>query len=63
SARLDADVRSQLSRAPLLGEGHAPAPITLDGQFLDWLLDGRDEAAAAFWEIAALVRHLRSGSQ
>lgn len=61
SARLDADVRSQLSRAPVLDEGHAPTPITLDGQFLDWLLDGRDRAAAAFWEIAVLVRELRSG--
>jgi len=62
SARLDADERSQLSQLPLLSEGHAPERITLDGEFLDWLLDGQDEAAGAFWEIATMVRELRSGS-
>jgi hypothetical protein len=63
SARLDADVRSQLSQPPILGEGHAQERIILDGEFLDWLLDGRDRAAGAFWEIAAMVRELRIGSQ
>ncbi len=37
-----------------------PALTRLDADFFDWLLDGRDEVAAAFWEIVALALELRS---
>ena len=57
SRQLDDSVRGQLPE-PMASQG--PIPPTLDSQFLDWLLDGRDPAAAAFWEIATLVRELRS---
>lgn len=63
SRQLDDSVRAQLPKATGLRDTNSPAPIPLDGQFLDWLLDGRDQAAAAFWEIATLVRELRSGSR
>jgi ParB family protein of integrating conjugative element (PFGI_1 class) len=63
SRQFDESVRSQLSEAPGMNDGNPLAPMMLDGWFLDWLLDGRDEAAAAFWEIAALVRELRSGNR
>lgn len=61
SRQLDDGVRGQLPEAMASQGPHSPAPTALDGQFLDWLLDGRDPAAAAFWEIAILVRELRSG--
>jgi hypothetical protein len=35
----------------------------LDAQFVGWLLDPGDEAAAAFWRMAGLVRELRSDRQ
>ena len=60
SRQLDDGVRGQLPEAMALQDPNSPAPTALDGQFLDWLLDGRDPAAAAFWEIATLVRELRS---
>jgi hypothetical protein len=63
SRQLDDSVRDQLPEPPGLKNANSSAPIALDGQFLDWLLDGRDQTAAAFWEIASLVRELRSGSQ
>jgi len=63
AGQLDGSVRGQLPEVPGLTEANIAAPITLDGQFLDWLLDGRDQAAAAFWDIATVVRELRSGSQ
>jgi len=60
SRQFDDGVRGQLPEAMASQGPNSPAPIALDGQFLDWLLDGRDQAAAAFWEIATLVRELRS---
>lgn len=63
SRQLEDGVRAQLPEATGLRDTNAPAPIALDAQFLDWLLDGRDQAASAFWEIATLVRELRSGSR
>lgn len=30
--------------------------LALDAEFLGWLLDGRDSASGAFWEVARLVR-------
>ena len=39
--------------------GKIPAAITLDAAFFDWLLDGRDEAADALWEVVRLARELR----
>lgn len=63
AGQLDDSVRGQLPEVRGLKEANIAAPITLDGQFLDWLLDGRDQAAAAFWDIATVVRELRSGSQ
>ena len=59
---LDETVRVQLPETPGL-TANARAPIMLDGEFVDWLLDGRDEASVAFWEIAVLVRDLRSGGE
>ena len=60
SRQLDDGGRGQLPE-PMASQGpDSPAPAALDGQFLDWLLDGRDLAAAAFWEVATLVRELRS---
>lgn len=61
SRQLNDRVSAELPGAPGQKERNPPVGIALDNQFLDWLLDGRDEAAAAFWEVAALVRHLRSG--
>lgn len=63
SRQLSERVRVQLPEKPDLKEGKSLALITLDDLFFDWLLDARDEAAGAFWEVAALVRDLRSGSQ
>lgn len=60
SRQLDDGVRDQLAELPGLKAADAAGLMALDGQFLDWLLDGRDPAAAAFWEIATLVRELRS---
>lgn len=57
SRQLSGDVSPQLAEMPDVKE----APIALDNEFLDWLLDGRDAAAGAFWEIASLVRELRGG--
>ena len=59
---LNESVRVQLAETPGLTTAASPAFMALDGQFLDWLLDGRDHSAAAFWEIATLVRELRTGS-
>ena len=61
--QLNESVRVELPQPGDVKEGDAPRSITLDDQFLGWLLDGRDEAAGAFWEVAALVRDLRSGRQ
>ena len=61
SRQLDDGLRRQLPEAIAWQDPNSPAPAALDGQFLDWLLDSRDPAAAAFWEIAILVRELRSG--
>lgn len=41
-------------------EKHFPAVATRDADFFDWLLDGQDEVVTMFWEIATLVRSLRS---
>lgn len=60
SRQLNDSVSARFPELPDAKEGHSPAGIALDHQFLDWLLDGRDQAAAAFWEVAALVRDLRS---
>ena len=60
SRHLDDGVRGQLPEAMTSQGPNSLAPIALDGQFLDWLLDGRDPAAAAFWEIGTMVRELRS---
>ena len=35
-------------------------PMTLDGAFLDWLLDGNDPAAATIWELLGLARTART---
>lgn len=61
SAQLDENVRAELGDALALPGGDSSATV-LGGEFLNWLLDGRDAASAAFWEVATLVRHLRSGS-
>jgi ParB family protein of integrating conjugative element (PFGI_1 class) len=59
--QLDENVRAELGEA--LGfTGPHSSPSVLDGHFLNWLLDGRDAASAAFWEVATVVRDLRSGS-
>ncbi|OGA15174.1 MAG: hypothetical protein A3I63_08095 [Betaproteobacteria bacterium RIFCSPLOWO2_02_FULL_66_14] len=63
AGQLDDNVRGQLPEVPGLMEANTAAPITLDGQFLAWLLDGRDQTAAAFWDIATVVRELRGGSR
>ncbi len=60
---LDETVRAQLTETPRLAPAGSPTSIGMDGEFLNWLLDARDESAAAFWEIAALVRSLRSRSE
>ena len=60
---LDETVRAQLAETPSLTPADCRASIGMDGEFLNWLLDGRDDSAAAFWEVAALVRDLRSRSQ
>lgn len=43
-------------------ETKLPTVMRLDANFFDWLLDGYDEAAAAFWEIVNLARELRSAT-
>ncbi len=45
---------------PATARCEQPAAPVLDATFLGWLLDARDEAAGAFWEVAALVRELRA---
>ena len=57
--RMEAQARSllallsaRLDRA-MPPEGPSAA---VDAEFLDWLLDGRDAASAAFWELARVVR-------
>ena len=61
STQLDENVRAELGDALALPGGDSSATV-LGGEFLNWLLDGRDAASAAFWEVATLVRDLRSGS-
>ena len=39
-----------------------PAVQRLDAEFFDWLLDGRGEVAATFWEIVNIARELRSAT-
>ena len=36
--------------------------IVFDAGFLAWLLDTRDEAAGAFWQLVTLVRELRASA-
>ena len=58
SGQLEESVRAELAQA-LDCPGDDKPPIALDADFFSWLLDGRDAAAAAFWEVATLVRNLR----
>jgi hypothetical protein len=60
SAQLDERVRQLFPETP--GWEETGRLTTLDAEFFDWLLDGRDEAATTFWEIATLVRNLRSAA-
>ena len=62
SVQLDENIRNQLPEAIGLDDEKLRAPLALDGEFLDWLLDGRDQAATAFWEVGTIVRELRSRS-
>jgi len=39
-----------------------PAVMQLDAEIFDWLIEGHDEAAAAFWEIVNLARELRNAT-
>ena len=48
--------------APGLIEAGLPAAVMLDAAFFDWLLDGHDESATEFWELANLARELRCAS-
>lgn len=61
SAQLDENVRAQLGDALAL-PGDDSSSSVLGADFFNWLLDGRDAASTAFWEVATLVRDLRSGS-
>jgi len=54
-------LRESIARFAKL-ESDVPALMRLDAGFFDWLLDGHDEAAAAFWEIVNLARELRSAT-
>lgn len=45
---------------PGVAKSELPAAPVLDAAFLGWLLNAKDEAAGAFWEVATLVRELRA---
>lgn len=61
-ARLHERVRQLLPEAPGREDGIRLTLMTLDAEFFDWLLDGRNEAATTFWEIATLIRNLRGAA-
>jgi len=46
----------------LLIENELGGPLGWDVMLTDWLLDPADEAAALFWELVVLVRHLRGAA-
>ncbi len=63
SAQLDERVRQLLHETSSSRDGRSPILMTLDAEFFDWLLDGRNEAATTFWEIATLIRNLRGAAR
>jgi len=62
STQLDERVRQLLHEASSSKGGCPPTLMTLDAEFFDWLLDGRNEAATTFWEIATFIRKLRGAA-
>ena len=50
------------SELPLLIENELGGPLDWDVMLTDWLLDPVDEAAAVFWELVVLVRHIRGAA-
>jgi len=60
SMQLDESIGVQLPEAADLKERDSQGHVVLDTEFFDWLLDAQDEAAAAFWDVATLLRRNRS---
>ena len=60
--RVHAEESGDETALALLIENELGGSLGLDMLLTDWLLDPADEAAAVFWEVVVLVRHVRGAA-